>query len=241
MNEQRGNLSSKNQKGPRSFKYFSSISWWQEILFWTPLFWSSLNHIWNLIYKKDKRRGALTPLPPRPQGALRHLHRTLELQRPHGPKPSIHAYPFQLQIPLPSKATKSFHQNWCWAGFVLAWGHTATRGPRWDWKLGFLTPSRFSSSFGWLCPMVPKTDCSVSALEAVVGSRMMIINLIALVLGQCLTQSCSVSVCGRKGFPASWSSHPWKQSLMGNSMNSSWVVLSDDCKQRHSAPHDFFP
>lgn len=47
--------------------------------------------------------------------------------------------------------------------------------------------------------MVPKTECSVSALEAVVGSRMVIINLIALVLGQCLTQSCSM-FADRKDF-----------------------------------------
>ena len=50
----------------------------------------------------------------------------------------------------------------------------------------------------------------------------------------------AVNICRRKGFLAPQSSHPWKLGIMGNSMNSSWVTLSDDWKQRHS-PHNFFP
>lgn len=178
------NLSSKNQKRPHGFKYFQVA----RNLFLDSIFWNSLNHMWNLIHIKDKKEGALTH--PNCEVVSEDMHRTLKLQGPWAKIFSSVPTLSHCRYHCPLKAAKSFHQNGCWAGSVLAWGHTATHGPRWDWNLGFLDSQPVLFILWVALSNAHKDWAPVSALETVVGSRVVITDLTALVLWQCLSHSC---------------------------------------------------
>lgn len=76
----------------------------------------------------------------------------------------------------------------------------------------------------------------------VMGSRMVTVDLIALVLRQCLTHRASQWIFAERqeGFLAHQSAHVGKQNVLENSMNSSWVILINSCRQRHSSIDLYF-
>lgn len=78
----------------------------------------------------------------------------------------------------------------------------------------------------------------MSILEAVMGQGWRSLTL--LVLRWCLTQLLSECFWRERMTCLPLSSHLWKQSIMENSMNSSWMALRDSCKQSHSPNDSFF-